>query len=209
MFVGANYLLIRKDTNSMGFFYLMTEQKFKEKLISIFENHFIVKPERDSKCETRRIDIVLTHKILKEISFGIECKRPDRKRGEEIGMYVKQAFNYSQLEWECNGEFKKIPILLCPPLSYKYFILNEKETIIENNKWHKDRHQEDDNHHSFNGFLGVFNIGEVRKRNNSYYFVFSNRVLFVGSKKNYHNESYSYGVHLENYYKTLKLIEND
>lgn len=209
MFVGANYLLIRKDTNSMGFFYLMTEQKFKEKLISIFENHFIVKPERDSKCETRRIDIVLTHKILKEISFGIECKRPDRKKGVKIGEYVKQAFNYSQLEWDCLGNFKKIPILICPPLSFKYFLMNEKETIIENNKWYQDRHDENDEHHTFNGFLSVFNIGEVRKKHGNYYFVYANQILFDSSNYVQYNSVFINNIHLNNYNKLIKRINND
>ena len=62
----------------------MSEEEFKLKLVSIFENHFNVMIEVWSKCKTKRIDIVLTHKILKEVSFGIECKIPDRKRGQQI-----------------------------------------------------------------------------------------------------------------------------
>ena len=60
-----------------------------------------------------------------------------------------------------------------------YFLMNEKTIDINDtsnlkisnindcnihNKWHQDRHTENCIHHSFNGFLSAFNIGEIRKK---------------------------------------------
>lgn len=203
----------------------MSEEEFKLKLVSIFENHFNVMIEVWSKCKTKRIDIVLTHKILKEVSFGIECKIPDRKRGQKIGEYVIQANHYSKLEWQdYNGYYKKIPILICPPLSYKYFLMNEKTIYINDtsnleisninncniyNKWHQDRHTENDTHHSFNGFLSAFNIGEVRKKHNKYYFVFANQILFDTSVNMKFTSIFKNNIHFNNYNKLIKRINND
>jgi len=180
------------------------EKEFVEKLISTFEIHFNVTNEVWSKCKTKRIDLVLTHKIHKDISFGIECKLPDKKKGEKIGQYLKQAISYTNLQWYNGKQFKQMPILLCPPLSYKYFVLNETEQIINNEVWIKDRHQPNHNHHSFNGFLGAFNVGEVRKKNNRYYFVMSNKFLYQTYTDYYNNIIDS--IHFDNYNHILNKI---
>lgn len=203
----------------------MTEEEFKLKLVSIFKNHFNVMIEVWSKCKTRRIDIVLTHKKFKEVAFGIECKIPDRKRGEQIGKYVMQANEYSKLEWQdYNGYFKKIPILICPPLSYRYFLMNEKTIYIDDtsnlkisnmynciiyNKWHQDRHNENDKHHTFNGFLSAFNIGEVRKKHDKYYFVFANQILFDTCDNVEFSSVFKNNIHFNNYNKLINRINHD
>jgi hypothetical protein len=181
------------------------EAEFVKKLISTFEIHFNVATEVWSKCKTKRIDLVLTHKIHKQISFGIECKKPDKKRGEKIGHYLKQAIHYTKLEWCTGSEYKKIPVLLCPPLSYKYFVLNETEQLINNQVWVKDRHQPDNDHHSFNGFLGAFSVGEIRKNKYGYYFVMSNKTLFKTSI-DYITKKTIESVHFDNYNYVIKKI---
>jgi len=184
------------------------EKEFVEKLIPTFKIHFNVATEVWSECKTKRIDLVLTHKQNKNISFGIECKIPDKKRGDKIGQYLKQAIGYSKLKWFNGKEYKKIPILLCPPLSYKYFILNEEEKIINNEIWIKDRHSKNCKHHSFNGFLGALNIGEVRKNDQGYYFVMSNKILFDNYGM-YNITRENKGVHIDNYNYITNRIENE
>lgn len=184
------------------------EKQFVDELCKKFNKTFTILREVKSQCKTSRIDIVLIFE--NKYFFGIECKIPDKKRGEEIGKYFDQAHRYTKLKWNINNEFKKIPILICPPISYNYFILNEKKIyldtkeydLIRTDSWHRDRHDELCKHHSFNGFAGVFNIGEVRKIENGYHFVVSNKQLFI------YKSYYKYGhkdkiiesrIHEENY----------
>lgn len=188
---------------------ITTEYDFVQKIIPTFSIYFNVTQEVWSKCKTGRIDLLLQSKTEPNVFFGIECKLPDSKRGEKIGEFVKQAIRYSNLEFDLgNGRYLKIPILICPPLSYKYFLLNEEEAEVNDNNylWHRDRHNKDHEHHTFNGFLGAFNVGEVRSRsNNSWYFVMSNKLLFDSDKK-YFQMKEDKGLHLANYELTIKKI---
>lgn len=180
------------------------EEEFVNKLISTFSKHFKVTTEVWSKCKTRRIDLVL--KLQENVYFGIECKTPDKKRGEKIAEYLLQANDYSKLEFKVEENvFKKIPILICPPLSYNYFILNEHEKIIDNETWHKDRHDKFNTHHSVNGFCCAFDVGEVRKSfNNSYRFIFCNKELF-SSRLQYQSDKII-GLHVKNYVNLLQKL---
>lgn len=194
------------------------EKIFVDKLSKLFEKNFIVRRECKSKCGTSRIDLVLQIRNT-EVFFGVECKIPNKKRGEEIGRYIKQAERYTNMEFDVlkNKMFRKIPIFICPPLSYEYFLMNEfsenldlKSNLFQHQKndnsfslWHQDRHTKYNKHHSFNGLLGAFNIGEVRKLfNNCYHFSLSNKVIYT-SEKNYHSGELK-GLHVENY-KKLKM----
>jgi hypothetical protein len=180
-----------------------TEQEFVNKLITTFSKHFKVESEVWSKCKNGRIDLVLT--LNDNIHFGIECKAPSEKRGEKIGEYIKQAIRYSNYEFYINGSYKKIPILICPALSYNYLLMKE-ETIFNNGyDFHRDRHKEYDSHHTVNGILGSFGIGEVRKSHDkSYYFSVSNKTIFQSSKK--WNSNNIIGLHEVNYNKLLKKL---
>lgn len=181
-----------------------TEQDFVNKLIPTFSKHFKVKTEVWSKCKNGRIDLLLTLNDI--IHFGIECKAPNEKRGEKIGEYIKQAVRYSNYEFNIsNGIYKKIPVLICPPLSYNYLLM-KNETIINNNcEFHSDRHKEFDNHHTVNGILGAFNIGEVRQSHSKkYIFSVSNKTIFSTHTKWNSNEII--GLHVENYVKLLKKL---
>jgi hypothetical protein len=195
---------------------VITETDFVNLIVKEFEKYFIVKKECRSKCGTKRIDLVLQIPNS-EIFFGIEAKRPDKKRGEKIAKYILQAMSYSSLEFDVfkNGsKFIKIPIFICPALSYNYFILNEyeKELNVKSNLFqhfqndnshllhHQDRHTKYNKHHTFNGVLGGFNIGEVRRNfDRSFYFSFSNKVIYT-TEKNWQTQNIK-GLHLENYKK--------
>lgn len=154
------------------------ESQFVDKCIVHFSQHFICQRERWSKCRNGRIDIVLS--TANGEHFGIEAKVPDKKRGEGLGEYVKQAIRYTGYEFEVSpNHFQKIPIFICPAISYKYFLLNEREMVFEGEKWHKDRHKETDTHHSMNGFLGAFLIGEVRNvGGKDFTLMLSNKIIY-------------------------------
>lgn len=154
------------------------ETKFVDDCVIHFSKHFKCQREVWSKCKQGRIDIVLETSCGK--FFGIEAKVPERKRGEEIGNYIQQAMRYSTYEFEVKpNQFQRIPIFICPPISYKYFLMNETEMIYEGKKWHRDRHEEDFEHHSFNGFIGTFGIGEVRNiGQRCFALIHSNKTIF-------------------------------
>lgn len=146
-------------------------------------------------------------KYQENVYFGIECKQPTSKKGEEIGRYIRQAMRYSNYEFEVEpGVFKKIPIFICPPLSYNYFLMNNQSFEYQNGvKLHRDRHGEFDSHHSMNGLLGSFGIGEVRKRykKGEYFFSFSNKIIFSNGPKHYLSKEII-GLHEKNYESLIK-----
>jgi hypothetical protein len=156
---------------------MKAEKEFVDELALKFSKYFEVQKEVVSKCKNNRIDLLLT--IDGKYHFGIECKKPDKKRGEEIGRYVLQAIRYTTAEWEYRpSEFVKALIFICPPLSFNYFCLSNETKIIDGITHHIDRHDKLHDHHSFNGFLGVFNIGEVRKKPLGYQFALNNKPIF-------------------------------
>lgn len=190
----------------------ITEDEYIERtLIPILKPHFIIRRECWSNgTNKRRIDIILQIPNT-DIFFGVEVKRPSDKRGEEIGRFIKQAIDYSTLEWDIYKNctvFRKIPIFINPPISLNYFVMNQESKMIEGVKWFRDRHDSTSSHHSFNGFLGSFGVGEIRASKNnrgSYiFFAFSNKEIFTTAKIWGSNDII--GLHEKNY---SKLISND
>lgn len=169
------------------------EAEFVEKLLPHLTPYFEVKREVWSKCKNGRIDLLLKLRGNDNVYFGCEAKIANRKRGEEMGEFVKQAIRYSGYEFEVEPNiFKKIPITICPPLSYKYFVLNDEEKQIDGKVWHRDRHDEFNEHHSLNGFIGCWNIGELRKGFNKapyWYFSFSNKPIFSTQIYNHYEDN--------------------
>jgi len=156
---------------------MKAEKEFVDKLCIKFLKYFEVQREVVSKCKKNRIDILLS--IDGKYNFGIECKRPSKKRGEQIGRYVLQSQRYTQSEFEYRPNvYVKALIFICPPLSYNYFCLSNETKVIDGITHHIDRHDQLHDHHSFNGFLGVFNIGEVRKKPLGYQFSMNNKPIF-------------------------------
>lgn len=177
-----------------------TEEQFVIRVINVLQKYFKIEREVWSDCRGGRIDLILTTK--EGYRFGLECKRYDKKKGEQIGEYVKQAIRYSNYTF--SGV--KIPIFIAPPLSYKYFIMNE-DVIIDENKisWHKDRHNETHEHHSFNGFLGAFNVGELRTfEKGIFYFSFSNKIIWNSALQ--YKTNNPKGTHEVNYQLLIKKI---
>jgi hypothetical protein len=140
------------------------EELFVDKVEVSMQKYFDTRREVWSETGQDRIDLLLILKEDKNVCFGLECKRFDKKRGEEIGEYVKQAIRYTKADFEVsNKEYRRIPIAICPALSYNYLLLNEIEKEIDGYIWHQDRHTQFMEHHTINGFLGAFGIGELRK----------------------------------------------
>ena len=84
--------------------------------------------------------------------------------------------------------------------------------LFEGNKWHKDRHAENLDHHTFNGFLGVFNLGEIKNVGGvDFALMFSNKIIYdTRVRKIYENNIYikteKKGLHIQNYTNLLKKI---
>jgi hypothetical protein len=152
------------------------EKLYVDKVEKYMKQYFDTTREVWSKCGKGRIDLLLKLKD-REVYFGIECKIDNEKRGAEMGEFIDQAMRYAKYEFEVKpNTYKRIPIAICPALSYAYFILNEKEFIDKDGKsWHRDRHSEFVDHHSINGFLGVWLIGEIRpqKKDGKFFYILS------------------------------------
>ena len=181
---------------------MATEKEFVDKLELVFNKYFTVNREVRSKSGKDRIDIIVITDNGE--AFGIECKRPNKKKGAEMFKYVEQAIRYKDAEFPIKGEYKRIPIFIAPPLSYNYFILNEETQVIDGIEWHKDRHNKDHDHHSMNGFLGGLGIGEVRVQGADFHFSFSNKFIWKSEKR--YNPNSPKGLHKVNYDKLLKKL---
>jgi hypothetical protein len=178
------------------------ESVFVDKLTIALQKNLKVEREVKSDCRTARIDIIATTK--EGYRFGIECKRYDEKRGEKVGEYIKQAERYSKCLF--NGFI--IPIFIAPPLSYHYLLMNQETQEIDGVKWHRDRHNEEHEHHTINGLLGVFRVGELRKSKDYngqfFYFSFSNKPIWSTQIKYGTNEIK--GTHEVNYQQLIKKL---
>ncbi len=186
----------------------MDESELVEKFVKHFENWFNIEREVWDSNRRGRIDLVLTCKES-GARFGIECKKPDIKRGSGAGKIAIQAVWYSLMKFKG----ARIPIFLVPELSKTHFVA-PIERIDFGNGFHiyKDRHHLDTlNHHTFNGFIGEFNIGEVRKIEEgfiSYYvFMFLNQEIY-STKKWWNDPAKVVGLHQDNYNKLLVKINS-
>lgn len=191
----------------------MTEKEFSNKIVNRLLKHFTVSAEVWSECGKYRIDFIITHRKTGS-NFGLEFKRFDRKRGEEIGEFILQAQRYSMIKFKTPQGYGKVPVLICPPLSYNYLICRDGEPVISKDllgndvEYYRDRHQKQHDHHTVNGILGAFGIGEVRSetRNSGQYlkFIMSNRLLWSESKVGANYDLYNDGLHILNYEKSIK-----
>jgi hypothetical protein len=91
--------------------------------------------------------------------------------------------------------------------------MNEETRVIDGECWHKDRHSEYDKHHSFNGLLGGFGIGEVRSVSDTdYIFSTNNKIIYDSRVKWIYQDNIRIGktikgVHKNNYEYLLKKQE--
>ncbi len=172
------------------------EKDFANKVINKLQKYFFIQEEIYSKCGKYRIDFVLNDRKNDDVFFGVEFKDNDYKRGENIGSHILQSLRYSLSLFEIQtGLFRRIPILICPPISYNYLMCPVEESEVElKSKFHNqtvshfhDRHTRYSDHHTINGLLGVFNLGEIRttyqKDKQKIRFCFSNKIVWSDKLK--------------------------
>ena len=80
----------------------MLEALYTQKVKAELSKYFEMNPEVWDYTMKSRIDYVATCKES-GAAFGIEVKKTDYKRGEDIGNLIKQAMRYSQCEFPIKG----------------------------------------------------------------------------------------------------------
>lgn len=185
----------------------MTENEVYERTVQQLQKHFFIYPEHWSVDGKSRIDIIIKDKIT-DVLFGIELKRIDYKRGEDGGKLLKQAMRYATSDFKVDDKIQKIPIFIAPPLSHNMFICPNGSIEHENRLYYKDRHQEHNPHHTANGFIGVFNVGEIRtiKESNRCYYIFTTSNQIIWTSKLQYNKIEPVGLHKVNYEKLMAKI---
>lgn len=189
-----------------------TESEFAEKVCRHLAPHMYLTPEVWSDCGKGRIDYIAECKLTAH-RLGIEFKRDDDKTGEGIGKFIRQAIRYSQYNF--NGS--PIPIFIAPPLSGMYLALVDKRETINGKEYILDRHPLSHAHHTVNGLLGDFNVGEIRSqpgpKDKKYaIFSFSNRIIYsLRPVWDVVHAEYSEdiaGLHQENYTRLMRNIRD-
>lgn len=146
------------------------EKILQLKLASFLSKYFEVDYEVWSVCGTKRIDLIIVHKldIEKRYPIGIEIKVDDKKKGKQLADWIKQASTYSQLKFK---GFGKCLIVTYPQVSGTY--LNEGTEMNQ----HIDEFGQCRKDHNIATFLSSFGIGEMQR----YYF----SDYKTGTKKEY------------------------
>lgn len=181
-----------------------SEDDLVNSLVHYLNNWFICRKEIWSDCGKGRIDVVAECRQTKA-KFGIECKLNNKKRGEEIGEHIRQAIRYSQMKFDGI----QLPIFIAPQISSSYLAIVDERTTIKEIEWIKDRHQPHHEHHTANGLLGDFNVGELRtiKSKDPYRaFMFSNKVIY-NMKPLWSDKTKIAGLHEQNYKQLLIKIK--
>lgn len=175
----------------------MNESEYRYKIDQYLKKYFDIDREVRSICGKSRIDYVLRCKNTGAI-FGLEVKANNHFRGEKIGLYLIQAYKYSEMYF--NTKFikneSKILIFISPAISnfIKQIVpesIEKRRINGEGAEYCKIFHKSDHLHSNVNSMIGAFNVGEVRQRkyNNSFYFSFKNKVIWSSNgglnEKNY------------------------
>lgn len=181
----------------------VAEQQLVDKVVAHFSPWFQISREVYDDKKIGRIDLIFQDHHTGTI-FGVECKSPGNKKGTNIGDIILQAVQYSRLQfWG-----KKIPIFLVPSITHNQLGCIYQTKVIDGETWFKDKHNLSHRHHTVNGLLGSWNIGEVRKIHEPgqvfYDFTFSNQVIY-STKKLYKSDDI-HGLHKENYTELLRKI---
>lgn len=188
---------------------MIAECEVSQKIVRVLSGYFFMKPEVWSKCGKNRIDFIMTCK-KSLASFGLEVKKIDKKRGNDIGELILQAQRYVKSEFKINGVYKRVPIFIAPPISYDILMCPDELLIHDGHEFFKDRHHHDHKHHTVNGMLGALEIGEVRTIKNDKFeryfnLTFSNQIIWTSKKQWGSNEIR--GLHQDNYDKLLKKLD--
>ncbi len=166
-----------------------------------FSNEFDIHKEFTDDSRKNRIDFILQHKKY-DLLIGVECKHTYTKRGTEVGKIVQQAIRYSVAKFMG----KRIPVFLFPPISKEIFVTPLKTVELNDQiSIYVDRHHNDSAyHHTFNGFLGAFNVGEIIPKKDGSIFMFSNEIIY----NSYKDPKYAGYFNQHKYHNLLKKINS-
>lgn len=168
----------------------MTEKELQEKLFIYLSKYFHVYSEIYDITNKFRIDLIIVHKsdLLKKYPIGIEIKINEKKRGNDLGKWLKQASNYSNLNFK---GFGKCLIMIYPPIQLNYlregFLMNNHEgnkektdNVIKNIPAENQNEAQFCGSNNISTFLGSFNIGEILKTTNNkdLYFHYKGQILY-------------------------------
>lgn len=140
----------------------MKEAELREKFEKRLGKYFDLFPEQKSTTfgKLLRLDLVIRNKQNPEFVFGIEFKRPGRKRGNSIAQWINQANDYTLCEWDFHTNAQQwgtIPIIICPQVSGNYWEYVDKDGHKHN------AFTDPQGHHNINSSLfGLASVGEVR-----------------------------------------------
>ena len=172
----------------------MSEKELTEKTAEVLSKFFDVAIDKIyCDCRKCRFDMVLTCKKT-QAKFIIEMKKNERKRGNPLAEHIDQAMRYRlhKIDGKC------YPVLVAPGYSYKS-IRAVKSLHPDDKRYSIDIHTDEHHHHTFNGFLGHFGVGEIRRRRfkptDYYMFIFNNYELYSCNSNKYG----STGLHEKNY----------
>jgi len=101
---------------------------------------------------------------------------------------------------------KRIPVFLFPPISKEIFVTPLKTVELNDQiSIYVDRHHNDSAyHHTFNGFLGAFNVGEIIPKKDGSIFMFSNDIIY----NSYKDPKYAGYFNQHKYHNLLKKINS-
>lgn len=181
----------------------MTEDELVDSFVKHFSKWFDIEREVRDDNKIGRIDILMQCKVS-EVIFGVECKNPDLRKGTDVAEVIMQAVQYSRLSF--HG--KRIPVFLVPSISHNQLACAKERKVIEGKEWILDKHDQNHRHHTVNGLLGKFNIGEIRRiglNGGAFYdFTFSNQVIYT-TKKVWNTDDIE-GLQKENYTTLIRKI---
>lgn len=181
----------------------MTEEELVDQFVNHFKKWFEIEREVKDDQKIGRIDLLIQDKVSKMI-FGVECKNPDLRKGTDVGDVIQQAIQYSRLKFDG----KRIPVFLVPSISHNQIACPKERKWFEGQEWMLDKHPQDHRHHTVNGLLGKFNVGEVRRiglNGGAFYdFTFSNQVIY-STKKIYGTNDIE-GLNHQNYTNLIRKI---
>ena len=109
----------------------------------------------------------------------------------ELARHFMQAIEYSKLKFkDYYGNYKRMPIILLPKWSNLYWVLPESSVTLEGITYYSDRHPVGIVNHTANGFLGHFNLGEIKSishHSGNFFSIIFNNTEIWRSKKKYEN----------------------
>lgn len=166
----------------------MNEKEYRKKIDKHLEGYFEVEREVYSQNK-KRIDYILKCKAS-SVLFGVEVKSTQHMTGVDIGKYIIQASGYYYELWKTKFSDKpvRLQIFITPAISNfikqikpetKKVITSTSGNVIE---YYESFHSSDHEHSNVNSMLAAFNIGEIRKINNEFKFIYANKVIWSSYK---------------------------